>query len=1323
MAWLWTKGIRLIVAFLLCALIVQPTGGCPILWSYAIDGITALSVSDNGDFVVVGCEDGWYYIFDTWGTLVGSGHVPDAVVSLDITDTGDFILGFLNEYTFCTREGVQRSSVGYNDVQDVSISSEGLFSLACSDRNVLINSGTSMVQELEVSSRNPFGIMNSDGTTACAASDAGIIVFEISEYIDMWSYEASDIIKHLFVSKDGREIVFSAKNRITYMDVKKREPRTVDVDSSVVSMAATPTGDIVLAATEKGLIWLEGISIIGQLDSEGIQFLSLSEDGLLAITGKDSIVQVITRDGAPLLTYDVGDPITGLEMSWNQDLLVVFTTTSIYTFQLFEKIQPNTNVFFPASRKTFPLTSPLEEVWSLPIERNAYFYTGDVNGDGKPEIVLKEGTALKVIDGNGTILLEKDFRRKFGLGYLLDVDGDTVCEIPLVLSATKFRFAVYEWGEDNPDYYYLDKLNTGFPLYNAEVRPLFVIDSNNDGNPEILVAIGAGHSCKPRGVASIDYASGDLIWFYQSGTDPMAQAVADINNDGSLEIVTGSMAPCTCPEDEDYPDCDSYVTALTLTGEELWKTDMGHGFLRITVSTEDINESEGTEIIEFGFNASENWGNISILTCGGDYLYNREFDYSIFPGAVSDIDGDGLEEIVVADRRGYLTMYTGDLQQKSSAFVTDDLNSRARVFVNDFNGDGFLEIFLILEKELFIFDKELDIIWQKEFPEPIWWGIANFSQCKNTLLVASDKLYAFSYTTGDSPCPLWTITERSLTDGASTDLDMAESLFLAGKYRNSKPYYEAALEKFERLEDERIIILIFEKIVIVSEIIFKQDIRIGMILLAVCDAVLCAFLLYSRFTRRWSRLAEGALLLSLPALLGLFQVHDARGDYLRVFVNYAIPFLLLSTSVIFRENILTSIIILEQNILNFLASSRLVKRGQIDSVKIEMLAFTEISPNPYNISKPIGSRKMFFGRQDIIDYVRGHISRKELDNILVIHGERRVGKTSLLYQLRNYYLSRDHIPVYINMQAITDRGTGVFFYNLSGFIVDAIEKTNLTIERPPFKDFQNAPTTYFRKKIVKPIEEMLENRKLVLMFDEFEELHKRVEDRKIDEDALSFLRSLMLESSKIAFIFVGTHRLTEIMGQYWSILFNIALHKKIDTLSKEDTIDLVVKPVARYNMRYQDNAKEYIYRITGGHPYFVQLLCLELVDYHNRTKKSFIDIDDINEVLEKILERGYYHFRFVWEQSEKDEKIFLAALAELENAFKMTNSEALLSLIRKHLPHYTLEKLLDTSDRLLRREVIIRDKDKGLYKFKIEIIKMWISQHRRLYEIIEEVRE
>ena len=897
------KWLTFFIILLFCASFMPPTGGCPLLWSYSIEGISAFSVSDNGDYMVVGCEDGWYYTFDTYGNLVGSGQVPDAVASLDIADTGDFILAFLDEYTFCTREGVQLSSVVYDNVQDVSVSSDGMFSLACSNQNVLVNQGTSMVVELEVSSKSPFGVISPDGTTACAASDADVIVFEISEYIDRWVYEAQGKINHLFVSEDGKKIIFSAAGTITYINVEIKKSRTIDVGSSLVSMAATPTGDKVLAATGSELIWLEGISIINRLDKEGIQFLSLSEDGSLVITGENSTVQVMTCDGTPLFTYDVKDSITALEMS-SKDLLVVCTKTSIHTFQLFEEIQPNTHVIPTASRTILPLTSSIEEVWSLPVMKNADFYTGDVNGDGEPEIVLREKTVMKIIDGDGTTLLEKDFGRKFALEYLLDVDGDTICEIPLILSGAKFRFAVYELGEDNLEYYYLDELNKGLPLYDAEVRPLAVIDSNNDGNPEILAGIGVGYSCKPRGIVSIDYASGDMVWFYQSGTGPMSHAIADINGDGSLEIVTGSMAPCTCPDDEEYPDCDSYVTVLSITGEELWKADMGHGYLRITVSTEDINESEGTEIIEYGYNASEDWGDISIFSCDGKRLYNREFDYSIIPGAVLDIDGDGYKEIVAADTRGYLTVYTGELQEKSRVFVTDDINTTAQVYVNDFNGDGFLEIFLILKKELFIFDKNLSIIWQKEFPEQIWWGMANFSQCKNTLLVGSDKLYAFSYADKDAPCPLWTITERKLTEKGTENFDLGESAFKVGEYRVSRSHYEVALDCFSDLEDEEMEALISEEIERVSDIIFKLDVKMGMIFLVVCDVGLSIFLVYSWFTKRWSRLGEGALLLSLPVLLGLFQVYSALTDYLQVFVTYAVPSFIGATALILRENIL-----------------------------------------------------------------------------------------------------------------------------------------------------------------------------------------------------------------------------------------------------------------------------------------------------------------------------------------------------------------------------------------------------------------------------------
>jgi hypothetical protein len=1326
--------VRISTIILLCALTLPITSSAPILWSYSIEGITALSVSENGDYIAVGCEDGWYYIFDTWGNKIGSGHVSDAVVSLDIADTGDFIVGFSDKYTFCTVDGAQLSTVEFYHVRSVSISSDGNFSLACCENYVLFNVGTSIVRQTEVSSEFPFGAISSDGTVACAVSDADLIIFEILEdRIDMWSHEAGEKIKHLFVSPEGENIVFSTNTEIGYITVRSREGIIVDIDPSmetgplIRNMATTPMGDMTIVATNTRLIWLKGESLIGELAIDGYtKALSLTDDGSLTIVGEEEgTIQIITVDGSTLFTYDFESPILTLEMSRENDLLAVCTEDSIYTFQLFQKIQPNTHYIPIASRRSLPLISPLEEVWSIPVTENAYFLTGDIDGDGFTDILLNEGTKLKLIDGDGNTKSVRDLKSTFGVYSLLDVDGDILPDIPLIFSATRFKFSIYDWMEDTVRDYYLGSLGGDTWLHAAEVMPIAVIDSDSDGNPEILASFGVGYSCKPRGMICIDYASGEIKWFYQRGTTPLSHAVADINGDGIVEIVLGSMAPCTCPDDEEYPDCEGYVTVLSITGEELWEVNMGHGFKRISVAVADVHEREGIEIVEFGCDASENWGNLCILSCTGEYLYKYEFDYSIVPGAVGDIDNDGEKEIVAADTRGSITVYTGDLQVKSTEFITDDMNANTKLYLNDFNGDGFLEIFLILEKELFIFDKDFNVLWKKEFPEKVWpvCNIANFFQCKNTLLIVSDKLYAYSYTTEDSPCPLWEITERTLREEGETYLEMAESAFLTGEYTTSRSYYENALERFEKLEYEETEASISEKTKEVSTIIYKYNIRTGIIFLIICGAGLCMVLLYYWFFRRWSRLAEGALLLILPVLLALYQVHSADKEYLQVFVTYFVPSLIIATIIVSRQSFITFLIILEQNILNFYVLLKHARQRRIDSIDSRMLAFIEISPNPYNISKPIISKNMFFGRQDIIDYVTSHISKRGLDNILVIHGERRIGKTSLLYQLREYHLFQDHIPVYINMQAITDEGTDVFFYNLSEFIIDALEKAGYTIERPRLEDFQKAPTTYFNRKTLRVVAEKLKDRKLVLMFDEFEELHKRVEDGKIDQDALSFLRSVMLENNRIVFIFVGTHQLAEIMGQYWSVLFNIALHKKMDTLSRKDTFNLVAKPVERYNMGYQDNAKEYIFQITGGHPYFIQLVCLELVDYHNSTMKSRIEIGDIDIILEKILERGYYHFRFVWEQSEKDEKIFLVALAELENASKESTNKALLSNIKKHLPHYTLERLLDTADNLLWREVIIRDKDKGFYKFKIDIIRMWISQYRKLYEIIEEVKE
>jgi hypothetical protein len=86
------------------------------------------------------------------------------------------------------------------------------------------------------------------------------------------------------------------------------------------------------------------------------------------------------------------------------------------------------------------------------------------------------------------------------------------------------------------------------------------------------------------------------------------------------------------------------------------------------------------------------------------------------------------------------------------------------------------------KNELFIFDNNLNRIWRKEYPALVRFQITNFSQCKNTLLVLSDKLYAYEYKeTGEAPCPLWKVTKRELTeegDGVMTPHEVRE--FITG---------------------------------------------------------------------------------------------------------------------------------------------------------------------------------------------------------------------------------------------------------------------------------------------------------------------------------------------------------------------------------------------------------------------------------------------------------------------------------------------------------------------------------------------------------------
>lgn len=375
--------------------------------------------------------------------------------------------------------------------------------------------------------------------------------------------------------------------------------------------------------------------------------------------------------------------------------------------------------------------------------------------------------------------------------------------------------------------------------------------------------------------------------------------------------------------------------------------------------------------------------------------------------------------------------------------------------------------------------------------------------------------------------------------------------------------------------------------------------------------------------------------------------------------------------------------------------------------------FQRIFPIPYVTGTPLRSGEMFVGRQDVFDFVRQHLLGTYQNNVIVLHGQRRTGKTSILYRLQEV-LADTHLAVLVDMQGKAARGTADFLYTLSDDIVYTLEGQGLAVELPARAEYEEAPEFAFRSRFLRTVVKALDQRNLLLMFDEFEELQKRVEDGRLEPEIFAFLRNLMQHEPRLDFVFSGTHKLEELGAEYWSILFNIAAYKHITFLDAAEVQRLVTEPVAPYGLEYDPLAVERIIQVTAGHPYFTQVVCHEMVAYHNEKERNYLTVTAVDHVLERIVERGEAHFKYIWAGATPDEQWLLLALTDLlpDAEAGATPAQIAEELRRKGRtldgePMARALALLQSKDIVTRSGVQSR-----LYRFKIDLIRRWIAATR-----------
>jgi hypothetical protein len=312
----------------------------------------------------------------------------------------------------------------------------------------------------------------------------------------------------------------------------------------------------------------------------------------------------------------------------------------------------------------------------------------DLNGDGKPELVVanERSNSVSVLLGSGDGSFQPQYTFSVG-SYpysvgVADLNGDGVPDIVVANRGSSFH----------PDDSVSVLLGNGDGSFQSQrtytVGPepdsVAVADLNGDGIPDIVVADEYDDA------VSVLLGNGDgsfqLPYTYSVGSFPASVTVADLNGDGKLDLVVAN-------------DINT-VSVLLGNGDGSFQAQKNYaiGSFPSSVVVADLNADGKPDIIV----ANRNSSTVSVLLGNGDGSFQAQQTYAVgaFPAslAVADLNGDRIPDLVVANANSY--PYPGTvsvlLGNGDGSFQAQQTFSRGAdpgsVAVADLNGDGIPDL-------------------------------------------------------------------------------------------------------------------------------------------------------------------------------------------------------------------------------------------------------------------------------------------------------------------------------------------------------------------------------------------------------------------------------------------------------------------------------------------------------------------------------------------------------------------------------------------------------------------------------------------------------
>ncbi|CAD0222241.1 putative Cold-shock protein, DNA-binding [Planktothrix agardhii] len=403
-----------------------------------------------------------------------------------------------------------------------------------------------------------------------------------------------------------------------------------------------------------------------------------------------------------------------------------------------------------------------------------------------------------------------------------------------------------------------------------------------------------------------------------------------------------------------------------------------------------------------------------------------------------------------------------------------------------------------------------------------------------------------------------------------------------------------------------------------------------------------------------------------------------------------------------------------------------------DTQSIKLYSNTEFKEikNPYATyaqGSTVENKDMFYGRDQLINVLLSSIRNASSVKSLVIYGQKRAGKSSVLYHLKQQ-LELPIIPVYFSIgDIIDDFSVGTFLYRIIQCIEDTFEDLNdegypaIQVNRPTLDELQQNSQLQFQdymtnlRRSLKKVEEYKEA-KIMLLIDEFSYIYGEIMRGRIQDTFMKSWKAL-LEKRHFGAVLVGQDTMPQFIAHFPNE-FQVAESQRISYLADDDARCLIINPILipdTKESRYKGDAVNLLLRLTAGSPYYIQIFCNRLVEYMNRKKAIYVTDADIETIKEDLISGHNSLDDSVFDNliSAGDSSIddigkedALAVLRDIANGARI-QSHCDRSAINCHTSQ-PIDKILDN---FVGREVIEKQ-GTSLYRIKVGLFKEWLLAHQ-----------